>query len=210
VSDLLVPVIAGVVMAIVALIAHHLWMQRDALSPRPDERAGGGVAHTPSVSERDDALHTLPVPDGDRRALPAPDDARRTLPVLRTAGSPAVSAATTPPRSGRLRPVMAAKAKALRGEGPGAEPLRATPVVEHAVTGDAITRNAPDRGGTRRRTDETSPAPARAARPGPYPRRGRSTIQLDPLDAPTDPHNARIAVGGLIDDLETGKLGRGR
>lgn len=38
--------------------------------------------------------------------------------------------------------------------------------------------------------------------------RGRSTIQLDPLEAPVDSRRARVTVGALIDDLERAKLSR--
>jgi hypothetical protein len=50
------------------------------------------------------------------------------------------------------------------------------------------------------------PAAKRSTRPRTA--RGRTTIQLDPLDVPVDSRRARITVGALIDDLERAKLGR--
>lgn len=229
-SDLLVPVIVGVVTALVALIAHHLWMQRDALPARPDTRSGGGVARVrsgpapedartsftapedapPSFSAPGDACRPLPVPGDSRRAQPAPGSPRRTLPAPRIAAPLDVPAATMPSHSVRLRPVMSVPGEAVREKGAGGEPLLRAPTADLPPAGTAIAPEAPHGGARRRRTDDTPPAPARPARTGPRPRRGRSTIQLDPFDALADPHNARIAVGGMIDDLETGRLGRGR
>ncbi len=39
-------------------------------------------------------------------------------------------------------------------------------------------------------------------------RRRRSTIAVDPLDAPRDARHARVAIGARIDDLEVGKIRR--
>lgn len=209
-SDLLVPVVAGVVMAIVALIAHHLWMQRDALPPRPDARANGGVGRAPSVPVPEDAGRTFPAPAGEGRRLPAYGETRRTSPESPAAAAPAVPSTTIPPPSGRLRPVMSTTGKVVPAQRTGADPLRRSSTADLPVAGAAIRPGAPDRGGKQGRIDGTLPAPVRRVPTTPQPRRGRSTIQLDPLDAPMDLHNARIAVGGLIDDLETGRLGHGR
>jgi hypothetical protein len=52
--------------------------------------------------------------------------------------------------------------------------------------------------------------PDRASQKPAKKRRKRSTIAVDPLDAPLDPRHARVAAGGLIHDLEVEKIERPR
>ena len=108
---------------------------------------------------------------------------------------------------------------------------RAKPAVPEAayVTAppEAFAMPAPPRATTATDPPEESPPAAEASRlapsgeqegqptatPKPAIRRpgkasGRSTIQLDPLDALVDNRRARITVGALIDDLEQAKVER--
>jgi hypothetical protein len=197
VTDLVVPVVIGAVAALLPFLAHWYWERRR------DSTDG-------LVRSLVDGLR-----EWTRRVKPAAPD-----PAFVTALSepsaippqPITPAASSLPK--HLSPVVDEAAPAQSGVpvGVGGSAEGTGVFVIHEAGSTSVATPPPGRSLQQSRKSGRGVGDpretAKSSASGAHPARRRSTIQLDPLDAPVDGRRARITVGALIDDLERAKLKR--
>ncbi len=182
---LIIPIVVGVVAVLIALGAQRVWEERrDGHGPQDLGIARLGSRWAEKVRAARVTQSKAPITPAQTH--PPAVDGR----PLGFAG-PATRAEDelrrreagpwAGPASGPVQPMLADSATSEPGGASSTEPHSLEPVW-------------PDR---------ASQKPAKK-------RRKRSTIAVDPLDAPLDPRHARVAAGGLIHDLEVEKIERPR
>ena len=112
-----------------------------------------------------------------------------------------------------LPPAVDETGAVLSGETAGAlgSAARAATLVSHDATPTSVTPPPVSRSAQSRQPvpgDDALHGTAKKRVTRPRAARVRTTIQLDPLEAPVDSRRARVTVGALIDDLERAKLRR--
>ncbi len=183
-TDLLLPIVVGVIAVLIALGAQRAWERQREGPGRPNLRIAG------LGSWWAEKVRVVRMMRGEARATSAK-------------GEPPL--ADAPPLAVAGRAVRAAGGRRRGPAGPSVG--SAIGRVGHAPSGPATSETA-GASSTRRHAPH---APASADRESPKPARrprGHSTIAVDPLEVPLDAHHARVAVGALIDGLEVGKIGR--
>ena len=194
-TDLIVPVLVGAAAALLPLAAHWYWQRRRDSIPGVDRSVAEVVR---GWARR--ATPAIPFVTAPPDAFVVPGSLREKSATEPLEGSPVVAAevggASSGDAAGQRAPGSAHASRSPRAA-PGTP---ATPAAESGAPRSP--ESAPGTKGPRSRgARRTQPAPPGKAK-------GRSTIQLDPLDTPVDGRRARITVGALIDDLELAKLGR--
>lgn len=114
--------------------------------------------------------------------------------------APAASAKTEDPAADAARLVASRRAPRAGDAEPRAREDPSEVASSEVASASSTRRHPPHEPAS---AERESPKPAK--RP-----RGHSTIAVDPLEVPLDPHHARVAAGALIHDLEIGKIGRPR